>query len=445
MKLILVVDECMGIGYKNGLPWKDKEELKLFKSITTNSTLVCGRKTAENLPYLKDRTLVCITRNKHIDTSNWNNHVIVLNELPENDDNTFIAGGLQIYQMALERPKYITEIYLSIMKNSYESDTFFNKKWLDDFVIEESTEFETFTHYKMIKTKNGERQYINLLEKVLKEGHCRDTRNGITISTFGNQMKFNLQNGFPLLTTKKMFLRGILEEFLFFLKGDTDASYLSDKKVKIWEGNTSKEFLKKCNLDYAEGVMGPMYGYQWRRYNSPYKTDNEGKPIKNTENKGIDQLKEVIDLIINDPHSRRILMTTYNPLQVHEGVLFPCHSLMLQFYVEDKYLDMYCFNRSQDIFLGTPFNIASSSLLLLIIAQLTGKIARNFVMSMGDTHIYSDHIEAVNTQIQRIPYKFPTINIPIISKIEEIYELTVEDFFLENYKSDKAIKAKMVA
>ena len=106
---------------------------------------------------------------------------------------------------------------------------------------------------------------------------------------------------------------------------------------------------------------------------------------------------------------------------------------------------MYCFNRSQDIFLGTPFNIASSSLLLLIIAQLTGKIARNFVMSMGDTHIYSDHIEAVNTQIQRIPYKFPTINIPIISKIEEIYELTVEDFFLENYKSDKAIKAKMVA
>jgi thymidylate synthase len=445
MKLIVAVDQNMGIGLNNELPWRDKEELKLFKNITNDSTLVCGRKTAENLPYLKDRILICVTKNKEIDTSKWNNNVIVLNDLPENDNNTFIAGGLQIYQQVFEIPDYITEIHISIMKKTYDSDTFFNKKWLDDFVIEESTEFETFTYHRMTKTENGERQYINLLEQVMKNGQYRDTRNGVTISTFSNQITFDLQNGFPLLTTKKMFLRGVLEEFLFFLRGDTDTSYLSDKKVKIWEGNTSKEFLNKCNLNYSEGVMGPMYGYQWRNFNSPYKVDDLGKPIKNSENKGIDQLKQVIDLILLDPHSRRIIMTSYNPSQANEGVLYPCHSIVLQFYVDNKFLDLFCFNRSQDAFLGVPFNIASSSLLLLLVAKLTKKIARKLIINMGDTHIYSDHIEAVHCQIKRLPFKFPTITIPDINKLEEINNLKTDDFVLQNYKSDSAIKVNMIA
>ena len=443
MKLIVAVEQHMGIGLNSTLPWSDKEELKLFKKLTLGKTLVIGRKTLDSLPTLKDRTIICLTKNKEIDTKNFNNNVIILNDLPEKDDNTFIAGGLEIYKKSLETEDYIDEIYISIMNNSYDSDTFFDKKWLDNFVIAEQQNFDTFIHYKMVRAKRGERQYINLLENVLR-GEYRDTRNGVTISTFGNELRFNLQDGFPLLTTKKMFLRGILEEFLFFLRGDTDSTYLSDKKVKIWEGNTTEEFIEKCGLNYAKGVMGPMYGYQWRNFNAPYRIDENGRPIDN-KNEGIDQIKEVVHLINNDPHSRRILLTTYNPSQAKEGVLFPCHSITVQFYVENKFLDMFCYNRSQDVFLGTPFNIASTSLLLLVIAKLTNKIARNFIMSMGDTHIYSEHIDSVNVQIKRLPYKFPNIILPEINSMEDLEKLEAKDFILENYKSHVSIKAKMIA
>jgi thymidylate synthase len=443
MKLIVAVDQHMGIGYNSKLPWNDKEELKLFREITLGYTLVLGRKTIESLPKLKDRTLICLTKNEDLDTSNFNNDVILLNDLPEKDENTFIAGGHHIYKKAFETDDYIDEIFISILKQTYDSDTFFDKKWLDNFVIVEEKNFNTFDHYRMIRANNGERQYLNLLEKVLK-GQFRDTRNGVTISSFGNQLTFNLQDGFPLLTTKKMFLRGIVEEFLFFMRGDTDSTYLSNKKVKIWEGNTSEEFIEKCGLNYAKGVMGPMYGYQWRKFNAPYRIDENGRPIA-SENEGIDQIKEVIHLINNDPHSRRILLTTYNPSQAKEGVLFPCHSITIQFYVENKFLDMFCYNRSQDVFLGTPFNIASSSLLLHVISKLTNKIPRNFIMSMGDTHIYTEHIENVTTQIKRLPYKFPNIKIPEINKLEDINQLEAKDFILENYSSHPSIKAKMIA
>ena len=443
MKLIVAVEQHMGIGLNSTLPWTDKEELKLFKKITLGKTLVVGRKTLETLPQLKDRTIICLSKNEEVDVENFNNNVIILNDLPEKDENTFIAGGLQVYKKALETDDYIDEIYISIMNNSYDSDTFFNKKWLDNFVIAEQENFETFIHYKMVRANKGEKQYLNLLENVLK-GEYRDTRNGVTLSTFGNELRFNLQDGFPLLTTKKMFLRGIVEEFLFFLRGDTDTTYLSDKKVRIWEGNTTEEFIQKCGLNYAKGVMGPMYGYQWRNFNAPYNVDENGRPL-NHRNEGIDQIREVVYLINNDPHSRRILLTTYNPSQAKEGVLFPCHSITIQFYVANKYLDMFCYNRSQDVFLGTPFNIASSSLLLLVIAKLTNKIARNFIMSMGDTHIYCDHIDSVNTQIKRLPYKFPNIVLPEINSLEDLEKLEAKDFVLDNYKSHLPIKAQMVA
>ena len=443
MKLIVAVDNHMGIGLNFSLPWYDKEELNLFKKITLGSTLVFGRKTLEKLPKLKDRNIICMTRCENIDQTEWKNEAIILNDLPEDDDNTFIAGGRQIYKKALEITNYVTEIYLSIMKQVYDADTYFDKDWLREFVIEDKTEYENFIHYKMIKTNNGERQYLSLLENVMK-GQYRDTRNGVTISTFGNQMSFDLRNGFPLLTTKKMFIRGIVEEFLFFLRGDTDTTYLSDKKVRIWEGNTSTEFIQNCNLPYAKGVMGPMYGYQWRRFNAEYKIDSDGKPIDNT-GEGIDQLAEVVYLIKNDPHSRRILLTAYNPSQSKEGVLFPCHSIIVQFYVDGKYLDMFCYNRSQDVFLGTPFNIASSSLLLMVIAKLSDKIARNFIMSMGDTHIYTDHIDCVCEQIKRIPYKFPSITLPSITNLNDIEKMKTEDFVLSDYKSESSLKAKMIA
>ena len=186
-----------------------------------------------------------------------------------------------------------------------------------------------------------------------------------------------------------------------------------------------------------------MYGYQWRHFGSKYLIDENGIP-KQPEG-GIDQLQNVIDLINNDPKSRRIMMTTYNPSQAEEGVLYPCHSICIQFYVDEDYLDMFCYNRSQDTFLGVPYNIASSSLLLLTIAKITKKIPRFFKMSMGDTHLYESHLEQAKIQINKLPYKLPTIKISNISSIEDLEKCTASDFLLENYVSHEKIIAKMIA
>ena len=255
-------------------------------------------------------------------------------------------------------------------------------------------------------------------------------------------MTYDLRSGFPLLTTKKMFLRGILEEFIFFLKGETDSTELSEKKVRIWEGNTTEEFIRNRGLDYAQGVMGPMYGYQWRFFNADYQIDTNGKPLPPSG--GVDQLANVIELIKNDPDSRRILMTAYNPEQAEQGVLYPCHSITIQFYVDEDFLDMFCYNRSNDAFHGVPFNIASSSLLLMVVAKLTGKIPRFFHMTMGDTHIYSEHLKQVEEQISRIPFRFPTLNIPDIHTLADLENLQSSDFILSEYQCHPAIKAEMV-
>ena len=405
MKLIVAVGQSMGIGNNGRLPWHVPEELKLFSKITNGKTLVVGRKTFETLPTLAGRYIICMStsKNQMLDTKN---NVTFVDGLPAKDSDTFIAGGAEIYKLALSTPGYVDEVYLSIMKKEYTCDTFFDKKWLRDFVIVEEQEYDDFVHYRMERTTHGEAQYLELMQSITKTGGFRSGRNGVTISTFNNNMTFDLRNGFPLLTTKKMFKRGIVEELLFFLRGDTDTTYLSDKKVNIWKGNTTAEFIKNRGLPYAEGVYGPLYGYQWRFFNAEYKVDEYGRPLPSKG--GFDQLANVVELIVNDPHSRRILMTTYNPAQAEEGVLYPCHSIVLQFYVDGKELDMFCYNRSQDVFLGVPFNIASSSLLLMVVAKLTKKTPRFFYMTMGDTHIYTDHTDAVSKQVNRIPYKFPT-------------------------------------
>ena len=233
-----------------------------------------------------------------------------------------------------------------------------------------------------------------------------------------------------------MFLRGIIEELLFFIRGDTNTKLLSDKKIRIWEGNTSKEFLSKSNLNYNEGEMGPMYGYQWRYFNKPYNC--------NTKEKGIDQLSNLIEEIKSNPNSRRLLMTDFNPSQVNEGVLYPCHSLILQFYVEDKNLSVKMYQRSADLFLGLPFNIASTTLLLYIIAKLTDLNPKNVCITLGDCHIYEEHIEQVKTQLKRIPYELPTMNIPNFKNLDKVCKSRYEDYKLENYNHHTGIKAQMI-
>jgi thymidylate synthase len=233
-----------------------------------------------------------------------------------------------------------------------------------------------------------------------------------------------------------MFWKGIVEELLFFIRGDTDSTKLSNKGIKIWEPNTSREFLDSVGLDYPVGEMGPMYGYQWRHFNKPYPSSEE---------QGIDQLKKVIEEIKSDPTSRRIIMTDFNPLQVNQGVLYPCHSIVIQFYVDCNRLNCSMYQRSGDLFLGIPFNIASTSLLLTIVAQLTGLEPGKVHLLIGDYHIYWSHLDAVNEQLKRTPKKLPKLEMTLFKNLEEVENASLDDFKISGYECDPAIKASMVA
>lgn len=289
-----------------------------------------------------------------------------------------------------------------------------------------------------------EQQYLDLSLQILNQT-TRVGRNGEVKSFFHpDTLRFDLRNQtYPLLTTKKMFFKGIVEELLFFIRGDTNSKLLEEKGIHIWAGNTSREFLDTHNFPTRqEGMMGPMYGFQWRHFNGTY-DEQTGKGTG-----GLDQLKELIENLKSDPFSRRHLLTDYNPEMAKSGVLYPCHSIVLQFYVSDdkQYLDAFCYNRSSDVFLGLPFNIASTSLLVRLIAQVAGYTPRFVNIALGDAHIYACHTDAVKEQVARSPYPFPKLEIKkTLSTIEDIETLEFQDFDLIHYASHPNIKAKMVA
>lgn len=441
IQLIVACSKNMGIGKSGVLPWHNSEELAIFREKTKNSILIVGRRTAGTLPHLKDRIVLYLSRRRE-SIQDMNNALkcssmdIALEASRENGKPVFIAGGAEVYREALQRD-IVDKIHISILKKGYDCDTFFQldfTKWC----IEEKIEKPDFTHYVLTKSNQGEKGYLETLQYVLQNGRLKKGRNGNVYSVFYRNISFDLREGFPLLTTKKMFFRGIVEELLFFLRGDTDSKILEDKGVNIWRKNTDRQFLDSNGFgDRKEGMMGPLYGFNWRFYGAEY-DEETGKPI----GEGLDQIKKVLEMIRNDSSSRRILLTDYNPLCAEKGVLYPCHSIIIQFYIENGYLDMFCYNRSQDIFLGTPFNIASSSLLLCIIAKLSGLTPRFMHMSMGDVHIYEPHVHCVKEQLSRTRYRLPVISIRDGIDLEK---LTYEDFTLENYLSHPAIKAEMVA
>lgn len=438
-ELIMAMDNNGGIGYKNYIPWNCKEELNLFKEKTLGKNVVCGTNTFKTLPDLVSRTVIQLSRTK----SQREDIISSLDEVLIMDD-IVIIGGAQVYEHTiLNYLSNISVFHLSIMKkNATHVDTYFNIDLFRYFTISTCKEYDDFIHYELIPQEHPEQQYLDILRTILKHGDETEGRNGKTISLFKQDMKFDLRDGFPLLTTKKMFTRGIIEELLFFLRGDTDTTILKEKNVNIWNGNTNREFLDSLGMyNRREGVMGPMYGYQWRFYNAPY--DEEGACPK--EN-GIDQLSYVVHLINTQPNSRRILMTAFNPVQLFEGVLPPCHSVVLQFFVKDDLLDMFAYSRSADMFLGVPFNIASYALFLSIIAKITNKTPRFLYITLGDSHIYVEHIEQVKNQISRIPYKFPTLDISNnLKTLEDIKNLSVYDLSISNYKSHKIIKGNFIS
>jgi len=286
-------------------------------------------------------------------------------------------------------------------------------------------------------TEHEEKQYLNLCEKILDQGTRKGDRTGTgTFSMFGAQMRFNLTDSFPLLTTKKTFLRGITEELLWFIRGSTNAKELHDKNVRIWDANASRSFLDSRGLhNREEWDLGPVYGFQWRHFGAKYKTMHDSY-----DGQGVDQLKKVIDTIKNNPDDRRMLMVAWNPTDLDEMALPPCHCLC-QFYVAEGRLSCQLYQRSADMGLGVPFNIASYALLTMMIANVTGLEPGDFVHTLGDAHIYSNHVDQIREQIKREPRPFPKMKIK--RKVDSIDDFKMEDFELEGYDPHPVIKMPM--
>ena len=259
------------------------------------------------------------------------------------------------------------------------------------------------------------KQYLDLLDRILTEGVKKEDRTGTgTISVFGNKMRFNLEDGFPLLTTKKLHLKSIIYELLWFLRGDTNIKYLKDHGVSIWD-------------EWADenGELGPVYGHQWRSW-----PDENGGTI--------DQIQNVVNQIKNNPDSRRMIVSAWNVAEVERMALPPCHT-MFQFYVANGRLSLQLYQRSADTFLGVPFNIASYALLLQMMAQVTGLKAGDFIHTTGDTHLYLNHIEQAKLQLTRAPRPLPRM--VINPDVKDIFDFKYEDFQLEGYDPWPHIKA----
>lgn len=287
-----------------------------------------------------------------------------------------------------------------------------------------------------------EQQYLNLIKKILEKGSRETGRNGDTLSLFGECMRFSLEKGtLPILTTKKMAWKTCFNELMFFLRGQTDNTILKGQGVHIWDANGSREFLDSRGLIHRqEDDLGPIYGFQWRHFNAEYTECKE-----DYTDKGIDQLKQIIDAL-KDPSqrsSRRLIMTAWNPIQLNEMALPPCH-ILCQFNVRDgKYLSCALYQRSGDVGLGVPFNILSYSFLTHILAVHCGLEAEEFVYFLGNAHIYREHTSSIQTQIEITPHDFPKITIIPCDNIEDYSINNIE--WLTPYKHEGSIKMNMIA
>lgn len=285
-----------------------------------------------------------------------------------------------------------------------------------------------------------EKQYLQIVRNCMEMGVKREDRTGTgTLSLFGNSMRFSLSNGkFPLLTTKTVPFRVVVEELLFFVRAQTDNRILKAKNIHIWDGNCTKEYFEKSGINREEDDLGPIYGFQWRHFGAEYKTC-----ANDYADQGLDQLKQVVDTLRKDPSSRRMVVVAWNPSQLAEMALPPCHCLF-QFLAADGKLTCIMYQRSGDIGLGVPFNIASYSLLTVMVARLVGLEPFEFVHFIGDTHVYLDHVEALKIQLEREPREFPVLRLAE-KDYGSIEDFNIEDFIIEGYDPYPKIYMKMSA
>ena len=486
----------LGIGRNGQLPWKLSGDMKYFKKLTEETrdgakrnAVVMGRNTWESIPKkfrpLPGRLNIVLSRRAQNDENVSSNlgdasgtlglsidgkgssdvsvhgslesalEMLSSPDFKDEIETVFVIGGGQVYKEAIESP-LCDAIHLTEIDSDFECDTHFPlidqaryRVWSStQRKREEGTDYRFLCYSRAGKvdppsfpsamsTKHEEYQYLDMIEDVIENGVRRGDRTGTgTLSKFGRQMRFDLRKSFPLLTTKRVFWRGVVEELLWFMRGSTNAKELQEKNVRIWDGNGSREYLDSIGLtDREEGDLGPVYGFQWRHFGAEYSNmhaDYTGQ--------GIDQLEQVIDKIKNNPNDRRIVLTAWNPAALKEMALPPCH-MMCQFYVANGELSCQMYQRSCDLGLGVPFNIASYALLTCILAHVCGLRPGDFVHTLGDAHVYANHVDPLREQLLNKPRPFPTLEIKTENK--DINAFAFEDFELKGYEPHKKVAMKM--
>ncbi|KAK9270478.1 hypothetical protein L1049_026058 [Liquidambar formosana] len=500
---VVVAATCdMGIGKDGKLPWRLPSDLKFFKELTMTTSdpgkknaVVMGRKTWESIPLefrpLCGRLNVVLTRSGSFDIATAENVVIcgsmpsALELLAESPyclsiEKVFVIGGGQILRESLNAPE-CDAIHITEIETSIECDTFiptidssaFHPWYSSSPVVENNIRYSFVTYVrvrnsevgslassngmkfnscsgsnnkfeiegfsflpKMIFERHDEYMYLKLVQEIISSGTQKDDRTGTgTLSKFGCQMRFNLRKSFPLLTTKRVFWRGVVEELLWFISGSTNAKVLQEKDIHIWDSNASRDYLDSVGLtDREEGDLGPIYGFQWRHFGARYTNmhaDYTGQ--------GFDQLLDVIDKVKNRPDDRRIVLSSWNPSDLKLMALPPCH-MLAQFYVANGELSCQMYQRSADMGLGVPFNIASYALLTCMIAHVCDLVPGDFIHIIGDTHVYRTHIKPLQEQLQKRPKPFPILK---INPQKDIESFVAADFNLIGYNPHQKIEMKM--
>ncbi|XP_047316365.1 bifunctional dihydrofolate reductase-thymidylate synthase-like [Impatiens glandulifera] len=487
-QVVVAATKDLGIGKDGKLPWDLPSDLKFFRKVTyatsdptKKNAVIMGRKTWESIPLahrpLPGRLNVILTRSGSFDIATAENVVMCSSMVSALDllasppysvsiDKVFVIGGGEILREALNAPGceaiHITEIETDIECDIFIPPIDFSifHPWYSSFpliennirysfntyvrvrnsVVSDASKFEVtkFTFLpKMVFEKHEEYMYLKLVEDIIENGNTKDDRTGTgTLSKFGCQMRFNLRKNFPLLTTKKVFWRGVVEELLWFISGSTNAKVLQEKGIRIWDGNASRDYLDSIGLkEREEGDLGPVYGFQWRHFGARY-TDMHA----DYTGQGFDQLLDVIDKIKRNPDDRRIILSAWNPSDINIMALPPCH-MFAQFYVANGELSCQMYQRSADMGLGVPFNIASYSLLTCMIAHVCDLVPGDFVHVIGDAHVYRTHIRPLQEQLQKLPKAFPILEIN--RKKKGIDSFVAEDFKLIGYEPHQKIEMKM--
>lgn len=459
IQIILATDMNYGIGYKNDLPWKNiKKDMEFFKEKTTGHIVIMGRNTWESLPDkykpLPNRYNIVISKkdyeesDKKIPKEQWVNSILEslrliakFKKIEENKNKeVFVIGGNQIYNEFIKL-NIVHKIWHTFIHKKYDCDLFLDPKIFQKFQKNINNVFSsdelTIHEYQYMNSEEGD--YLNLIENLSKNGVYKQNRTGInTYSLFcPKQLRFNLENNsFPLLTTKKCPLKHIFTELNFYLSGKSDSKILESQGVTVWKGNTTRDFLDKRGLShYKEGDMGPSYSFNFRHYSADYKGCE-----KDYSNEGFNQVDYCINLIKNEPDSRRIIINLWDPSKLNEMSLPPC-MFFYQFYVNNGYLSCHSMLRSSDTFLGLPWNIATASLLTIMLSKVCDLKPAELIMTINDAHIYDNQVEAVKTQISRNPYPFPLL---YVKDKKDIYSFEYNDFELLNYHSHESIKVPMI-